>query len=106
MDLVPKVSARWGTYEYDLQALPISLTPTEEVSGFNDIGKVKFSVLRPQDYFDSGQFIENRAPQYLLDEDWIEDDENGFDIYIDSLHNLPDNCTCVKVLARLVNDKE
>jgi hypothetical protein len=41
----------------------------------------------------------------MLNEPWKEDEEDGFDIYVDSLHNLPDNCSIVKVIVRIINNK-
>ena len=65
--------------------LPIALKPTEEFSTFKAIGQLKFSILRPQEYFDEGDFVPNNKPQYIIDDEYIADEENGFDIYIDAL---------------------
>lgn len=36
---------------------------------------------------------------------WKEEEEDGFDVYIDAMHNLPDNCGLVAVRAKVVNNK-
>jgi hypothetical protein len=36
---------------------------------------------------------------------WKEDEEDGFDIYIDSATGLPDNVSIVKVIAKVVNNR-
>ncbi len=36
---------------------------------------------------------------------WKEDEEDGFDIYIDSAFGLPDNVSLVKVIAKVVNNR-
>jgi hypothetical protein len=41
--------------------------------------------------------------QYTVKDFWKEDEEDGFDIYIDSLLGLPDNVSAVKVVAKVVN---
>jgi hypothetical protein len=40
-----------------------------------------------------------------LSELWKEEEEDGFDIYIDSINNLPDNVSAVKILVKVVNNK-
>ena len=40
--------------------------------------------------------------QYTVKDFWKEDEEDGFDIYIDSLLGLPDNVSAVKVVAKVV----
>ena len=67
---------------------------------------MNFSILKPEDYFDEGSFIPNNKLQYFPDEAWNNDEEFGFDIYIDALQNLPDNTSLVKVLARVINHRE
>jgi len=36
---------------------------------------------------------------------WKEDEEDGFDIYIDSALGLPDNVSIVKIIVKLVNSQ-
>jgi hypothetical protein len=36
---------------------------------------------------------------------WREEEEDGYDVYVDSLHNLPDNCAIVKIKAKIVSTK-
>lgn len=66
---------------------------------------MRFSFLRPDQYLDEGEFIRNNEAQYSLEETWNEKEEDGFDIYIDAVHNLPDNCAIVKVKAQVVNNR-
>jgi hypothetical protein len=40
-----------------------------------------------------------------LSELWKEEEEDGFDVYIDSIQNLPDNVSAVKILVKIVNNK-
>jgi len=68
-------------------------------------GQLNFSVLKPNQDFDAGEFIPNNRPYYNLGEPWKEEEEDGFDIYIDALHNLPDNCSLVKIRAKVINNK-
>lgn len=68
-------------------------------------GKINFSVLKPGENFDAGEFIPNNRPYYDLSNKWKEEEEDGFDVYIDAMHNLPDNCGLVAVRAKVVNNK-
>jgi len=36
---------------------------------------------------------------------WKKDEEDGYDIYIDSAFGLPDNVSIVKVIAKVVNNR-
>lgn len=72
---------------------------------FDRIGSINFSVLRPDDVFDACEFIPSTKPQFTATDFWKEDEEAGFDVYIDSLHNLPDNCSIVKIIAKIVTHK-
>ena len=96
--MAPGGQTQYGSYELDLQKPPIllQLGATEPYKG---IGTVRFSFLRPDQYLDEGEFIRNDEAQYSLEETWNEKEEDGFDIYIDAVHNLPDNCAIVKVRA-------
>lgn len=105
-DVAPNHTVRYGTYESDLQQAPIALRPSPTQGVPKDVGSLRFSVLRPTEFYDEGEFVPNKKPQYLADEEWDEDEEDGFDIYIDQLTNLPDNVSVVKVFARLINNKE
>lgn len=90
---------------HHLNTPPIILAPDSDKHEASEDDSINFSVLRPDETYDAGEFIPSNRPQYDLKEKWKESEEDGFDIYIDALHNLPDNCSVVKILAELVNHK-
>jgi hypothetical protein len=94
-----------GTFERPLQPPPITLLETPSDVGSRNQGSIFFSLLRPSEIYDSGEFIANNRPQISQNNFWKESEEDGFDIYVDGLHNLPDNVSVVKVLAKVINNK-
>ena len=59
--------------------------------------------MKSDEIYDAGEFIPNNQPQYKINELWKEEEEDGFDVYIDSLLNLPDNVSLCKIKAKIVN---
>ena len=96
---------QYGTFLNHLNTPPIVLDPSSELHRPTDNDWVNFSVLRPDETYDAGEFIPSNKPQYDLKEPWKEEEEGGFDVYIDAIHNLPDNSSVVKILAEIVNNR-
>ena len=61
--------------------------------------------MRPNESYDAGEFIPANKPQYDIKESWKEEEEDGFDVYFDAIHNLPDNTSIVKTIVKLVNNR-
>jgi hypothetical protein len=57
-----------------------------------------------RDRLSSAQFIPNPRVQYDLNEPWEVENEDGCDIYIDEVRHLPDTCSIVKVITRVVDE--
>lgn len=55
---------------------------------------------------ESAQFIPNIEKQFTHTEFWKESEEDGCDIYIDAIRNLPENVSVVKVIARVVDHNQ
>lgn len=89
----------------ELNNPPIILQLDSNLKYSKGDGLLNFSVLRPDEFLDAGEFIPSNRPQYSFNEPWKEDEEDGFDIYVDSLHNLPDNCSIVKTVVKIINNK-
>jgi hypothetical protein len=105
-ELVKGGVVQHGTFLKELNNPPIILTQDPDADQYViGEGQISFSVLKPDQTFDAGEFIPNNRPYYNLAEPWEEDQEDGFDIYIDALHNLPDNASLVKIKAKVVNNK-
>jgi hypothetical protein len=66
---------------------------------------VNFSVREPGlKQKNTSQFIPNPKVQYKTDDIYVDDQEDGFDIYIDDLRHLPDNVSSVKIVAKVIAD--
>jgi len=50
---------------------------------------------------ESAQFIPNIEKQFTVTEFWKENEEDGCDIYIDAVRNMPENVSIVKIIARI-----
>lgn len=61
-DLVPNGATRYGTHEYDLYQPPIALKPTHSNEPYKKLGLIRFSILRPNEVYDAGEFIPSTKP--------------------------------------------
>ena len=51
----------------------------------------------------TAQFIPNPAKQHTVTEFWREHEEDGVDIYIDTVRHFPENVSVVKIIAKVVD---
>lgn len=97
---------KYGSETQELLMPPIILSIGSDLAKKSPEGSISFSVLHPDEVFSTGDFIPNNAPQYDSSNLWKEHEEDGFDIYVDMLMNLPDNCSIISIKANVVNNKK
>ena len=51
----------------------------------------------------TAEFIPNNEKQYTTQEWWEDSEEDGVDIYIDSIRHFPESVTLVKIIAKVVD---
>jgi hypothetical protein len=102
-EVSPNGIIRYGTFEQHLHPPPIVLKQNHAPNLV--IGSFNYSVMQPDQVLENYDFIPNPTPQYRLSSIWEEEEEDGFDIYIDQIKNLPDNVSIVKCVAKVVNNK-
>jgi hypothetical protein len=65
---------------------------------------LNFSVLAPEaERENTAQFVPNTEKQYTATEYWKDEEEDGVDLYLDSIRHFPENVTIVKVIAKVVD---
>ena len=47
----------------------------------------------------------NNVTGFSPTERWKDSEEDGCDVYIDEIRHLPDNCSLVKIVAKVINEK-
>jgi hypothetical protein len=52
----------------------------------------------------TSQFIPYPNVQYKSDDIYVDEQEDGFDVYIDEVRHLPDNVSHVKIIAKVIAD--
>lgn len=95
-----------GQFEDTLKQKPIQLAVGElNSSQIFKNSSVQYEVQSPeyQQPVSEKVFIPNQNKQYSATDFWKEEEEDGFDIYIDSAINLPDNVSVLKVIATVVS---
>jgi hypothetical protein len=97
---------KFGTYTLDLMVPPISFRDLDENPSERTANKINFTIMDPDEYrADTAQFIPNNVKHYTAQSFWKEDSEDGLDVYIDMIRHFPDNVTIVKLIAKVVDDK-
>ena len=104
--LHPDGKLNYGTFNNPLLQPPISFRDLDTNPSPRTDAQVNFSVLDPdEDREDTAQFIPNNEKQYTLTDFWKEAEEDGVDIYIDTIRHFPENCTIVKIIAKVVDNR-
>ena len=104
-DLVhPDGKLRFGTFEAGLLLPPISFRHVDENPSARSAAALNFSVLAPEaERENTAQFVPNTEKQYTATEYWKDEEEDGVDLYLDSIRHFPENVTIVKVIAKVVD---
>jgi hypothetical protein len=94
---------KFGTWERPMNDAPITFRDHDY--GSSNGSSVCFSVMATDEETlqRSAAFIPNLKKQFTHTEFWKENEEDGCDIYIDAVRNMPDNVSIVKLLARVVD---
>ena len=97
----------FGTFELGLIRPPISLRPSEDNPSAHTDAKINFSILEPDGKREfTAEFIPNNEKQYTVQEFWNDEEEDGVDVYIDSIRHFPESVTLVKIIAKVVDQNK